>query len=198
MAEQYSGIKYSIKFLGKRYPENASMNELKKWCNIFQENGFTPSHEKGTFGNLSFRIRKEENCFLITSAGMESKGNISDEHIVEVVSCDLDKKIISAYGMRNPSSECMLHYTIYKMRPEINAVFHGHCNKILATAKKLRILETEREDPYGSIELVESVKNIINGHYFIIMKNHGFISLGKTMKDAGDLTMKYYRKALSI
>jgi len=111
-----------------------------------------------------------------------------------VKDCDFKKKIVHAAGTREPSSESMLHYSIYRERNDVNAIFHGHSESILLIAQKLNIQQTLKEEPYGSIELVRSVLDILNQNNFIVMKNHGFLSLGKNMNEAMDRAMIIYNR----
>jgi len=101
----------------------------------------------------------------------------------------LDKKIVHAIGKNKPSSESMLHYAIYAGRKEINAIFHGHSKEILKYGDKLGVV-TEKEMSYGSIELIEEVLKILDKNDFVILKNHGFLSLGKNMEEAGKLVLE--------
>ena len=99
-----------------------------------------------------------------------------------------------AKGLKEPSSESILHYAIYRNRPDVNAIFHGHSALILANADTLNIPSTSREQPFGSIELVDSVLEILGTGSFLIMKNHGFLSLGPTMEDAGNTVLRICAK----
>ncbi|MBN1948780.1 MAG: class II aldolase/adducin family protein, partial [Candidatus Cloacimonetes bacterium] len=104
----------------------------------------------------------------------------------QVSKVNLQDELVYACGLREPSSETLVHYCIYQARPEINAIFHGHCQLILDKAGELNLPETAVESAYGTHELAEAVLQIINQHNFLIMKNHGFLSLGKTMQEAGN------------
>lgn len=44
---------------------------------------------------------------------------------------------------------------------------------------------TAREQPYGTTELVSEILSALDGHRFVVMRNHGFVSFGTTMKEAG-------------
>ncbi len=88
--------------------------------------------------------------------------------------------------MKDPSSESMLHHEIYKMRPDVNAIFHGHSGLLL---KRGNLPTTKEEKAYGSIELVKEVSKILNKGNLLLMKNHGFLSLGKSMEEAGKLAL---------
>ena len=165
------------------------LKELKHWCTLFHQHDLAPLYESGSFGNLSFRIRPDANEFYITATGLKLKEDLSNDHFVKVTAVDLKKQLIESEGSLAPSSESMLHYAIYNERKDINAIFHGHSPVILNKEKKLELPITVREEPYGSVALVKSVLEILDRHNFLIMKNHGFLSLGKTMDEAGELAL---------
>jgi ribulose-5-phosphate 4-epimerase/fuculose-1-phosphate aldolase len=88
----------------------------------------------------------------------------------------------------------MLHYSIYRERKDVNAVFHGHCEKILKHSKELGVQSTLKEEAYGTVELAKRVLDILDDHDFLIMKDHGFISLGEDMDKAGEQVVKICKK----
>ncbi|MBU0630514.1 MAG: class II aldolase/adducin family protein [Candidatus Margulisbacteria bacterium] len=179
--------KFTTEFLDRQVPGDPRIDELKKWCDQFTQSGLMPSYEGGVYGNLSFRL-KPENRFIITSSGM--KETSAAESFVKVDRVDLEQKIVYAAGQREPSSESMFHYLIYQKRPEVNAVFHGHCQKLLDNQARLGLVSTEWEKPYGTMELADQIMTVLGKNDFLIIKNHGFISLGKNMAAAGDLALK--------
>lgn len=190
MSEQYAGIKFKTIFNKTQTPVDTRIKELKKWCEIFHGKNLAPPYPGGSYGNLSFRTENNKNEFIITGTCIGFKNNLSDDCFVKIISCDIINNVIYAEGTRNPSSESMLHYAIYKNRKDVNAIFHGHSNEILQSAKTLGIPETAKEESYGTIELVNSVLSILKEHNFLCMKNHGFISLGKSMNEAGEPLLK--------
>ena len=187
--ENYQGVKFKTIFLSTKIVQDPRLEELKKWCAIFDENNLAPPYSGGSAGNLSFRINSGENRFVITGSGLQMKGELVDESFVQVDECDIVKKEIRVHGIRNPSSESMLHYSIYQMRADAMAIFHGHSTEILSKAESLKLPVTNSEQPYGSCELVGSVLEILDNNNFIIMKNHGFISLGENINKAGELSI---------
>lgn len=72
-----------------------------------------------TWGNISYRD-KETNLVYITPSGMDYTTIVEDDIIV----CNLDGNIVE--GTRKPTIETSLHLSIYKARPEVNAVVHTH------------------------------------------------------------------------
>ncbi len=187
MSELYVGTKFTTVFFDDNPPQHQLLSELIYWCELFQEYELTPAHAGGTSGNLSFRINANSNEFVITGAGLKHKNKLGNEHFVHVKSCDLLQKVVNVCGSRLPSSESMMHYAIYQTLPHVNAIFHGHHQGILSFAEKLNIPTTEFECQYGSIELINSIMLLIEQNVeFFIIKNHGFISLGSSMKHAGE------------
>ena len=110
---------------------------------------------------------------------------MKDQDFSEVIKCKPDKNTITASGLKPPSSESFMHYMIYKNYPHINAVFHGHSELIMKKAKQLSLAETEKELPYGTMEFAISVLNILKNSKFAVLKNHGFVSTGRTLDEAG-------------
>ncbi len=182
--------KFETEFLTASLPDDPRLAELKHWCAVFHEQGLAPLHEHGSFGNLSFRTAPGEDSFYITASGLKLKLGLKNDSFVKVVGVNLERQLVQAEGCRAPSSESMLHYAIYQKRPEVNAVFHGHSPVILNSAEKLHLPATLAESSYGSRELVNDVLVVLEKHYFLIMRNHGFLALGATMRAAGDQALK--------
>jgi ribulose-5-phosphate 4-epimerase/fuculose-1-phosphate aldolase len=182
--------KFKTQLLSDKIPNDPRIEELKKWCREFDRTGLMPSYEGGSFGNLSFRTKDDE--FIITASGMKDP-SIADS-FVTVSNVDLNNKVIYGHGKKQPSSESMLHYAIYQKRKDVNAIFHGHSELMIKFSQKLGVPCTLKEEPYGTIELVKSVLDILGENKFIIMKAHGFISLGENMKSAGELAVKMLEK----
>jgi ribulose-5-phosphate 4-epimerase/fuculose-1-phosphate aldolase len=195
MESKYQGIKFKIERDNKEIIRDTRLSNLEYWCKIFHKLGLAPEYDGGSYGNLSFRTKENNNEFIITGSCIGLKDNLTEDCFVKVVSCDLENKIIHTQGNRNPSSESMLHYSIYNARKDINAIFHGHCKIITEKISQLDISETKNEVPYGTIELVNEVLAILPNNFFLQMKNHGFLSLGKTLTEAGNLALEKYNFA---
>ncbi|MEM1566412.1 MAG: class II aldolase/adducin family protein [Candidatus Bathyarchaeia archaeon] len=193
--EGYVGVKFRTKFLQREPPEDERIAELAKWCKLFHLHGLTPVVNGRSMGNLSFRIAKGSNEFIITAAGLGPKDSLNPECFVRVVDCDMDSRTVHVHGVREPSSESILHYRIYFLRQDAQAVFHGHNTTITEHAKELGIVETKEWKPYGSLELVKSVEEVLDGNNFLVMKRHGFISIGASMEEAGKLALEKKKDA---
>lgn len=195
MPEDYEGVRFVTTLVGIKAPTDTRTGELQYWCGAFHGHGLAPPYKDGSFGNLGFRRKAGANAFIITTS-KTGLGALTTNNFSEVLYVDLGRGIVYASGVREPSSESMVHYAIYRERPDVGAVFHGHSPEILASANALGVPETEREMPYGTLGLVEEVLKVLNRENFLIMKNHGFLSLGETMQEAGELAMRMHRQAI--
>ncbi|MGD9131012.1 MAG: class II aldolase/adducin family protein [Candidatus Bathyarchaeota archaeon] len=185
-------IRFNISFVSDQVPRDPKIEELEEWCERFQRNGLTPEFEGNYTGNLSFRCRKG---FVITASGLKSKQNLSNDCFVYVKSYDEHSNTVYVEGRRQPSSEAVMHYLIYKTRKEVNAVFHGHNDVIMMNAEKLGLTVTEREHESGTTELAKEVLKALENKNLVVLRNHGFVSVGKTMEEAGELALATLKRS---
>jgi len=189
-------VSFTTVFTDSLPPIDPAIKELEDWCRRFHEQGLTPSFEGSSLGNLSFRPEPEENSFIITASQLELKDNLTAEAFVRVHTCDSDRGTVRASGTREPSSESILHFEIYRARNDIKAIFHGHCSPILGRAEEMGLPVTRREEPFGSAALVRRVLEILDDHAFIVMRNHGFLALGEDMESAGRLALRVHGECI--
>ena len=177
MAEVYAGTKFRTVFARRAVSGDERLGELLKWCRRWAAMGLVGD----TVGNLSFRT---VNGFIINRTAGDL-GGITRQEFVEVIEADRDARQLTVAGLYEPSSESLMHAGIYAARLEVDAVFHGHSERLLAEAERLGLPITANEQPYGTPELVGEILNALDGHKFVIMRNHGFVSLARTMEEAG-------------
>jgi ribulose-5-phosphate 4-epimerase/fuculose-1-phosphate aldolase len=185
-------IRFNTIFVSDEIPIDAKVEELKEWCERFQKNGLTPEIEGNYTGNLSFR---SEEGFVLTASGLKSKENLGNDCFVHVESYNEMINTVYVEGTRQPSSEAVMHFLIYKARRGVNAIFHGHNDAIIMNAEKLNLPITKNEHEAGSLELAKEVLRTLGDKNLIVIKNHGFISLGKTMKEAGKQALATLRQS---
>jgi len=191
-------LQFNVHFIDSTTPDDPKIGELKDWCNRFQALNLTPLYKERSLGNLSTRLRSNDDAFIITASALALKENLTNESFTVVHSYDAAKKTLYASGPHEPSSESILHHAIYRMRKDVNAVFHGHSGKILSCANDLNLVTTGKFEEYGSPALVKSVLDILGSESFIIMKDHGFLSLGKTMEEAGTRAVAIFERVQAL
>ena len=200
--EQYQGIKFNVRFLNERVLDYPIQKELIEWGKKLSKLGCIPTYPNpenpgliSSAGNLSARIGDR---FIITAAG-SNLGELSNNNFVEVWDVDMSEKLIQAKGSEEPSSETMLHYSIYQKRNDVQVIFHGHNQQLLAQCSQLGLKSTKKWYPYGTLELMNSVCDMIKENdRFLIMKDHGFLSFGKTCQQAGENIIQVLSKVEKI
>jgi ribulose-5-phosphate 4-epimerase/fuculose-1-phosphate aldolase len=185
-------IRFVISFISNQVPHDTRIEELKEWSKIFQRKGLTPEFEGKYTGNLSFRSNEG---FIITASGLKCKQNLNDDCFVYVKTYDQQNNTIYVEGSKQPSSEAVMHYLIYKKHKEVNAVFHGHSRAILMNAQKLGFPVTKRKYEPGTIELAKEALKALENKNLVALKIHGFVSVGTTMREAGELALSTLKQS---
>lgn len=179
-----TGLRFKTVFLSKTPPDDERINRLIYWAKRFDQLGLAPK----SAGNLSFRTGKG---FVITATGVAlraaEKGNL-----VEVLKVEIEPAQIVLYvkGTANPSKESVLHSGIYDSRPRINAVFHIHDESVIGLTDELKLPCTQGEQPRGSYELAKEVDRVLGlteDARYLVVRNHGIVSMGETLEEAGRL-----------
>ena len=153
-------------------------------------------YERGlttTFGgNLSVRFSEDQ--ILITPSASD-KGRMKGS---EVGIMGADGKILSKF---KPSIESSMHLKIYEARPDINAIVHAHpvvASTFAVTdahvnfrllSESYAIMGKPAYAPYhlmGTAKLAEAVAEAAKSANCIIMKNHGVLTVGKSLLEAFD------------
>jgi L-fuculose-phosphate aldolase len=148
----------------------------------------------GTSGNISVRMSNPAEIFLIKASG-KSFEDINEEDFVLV---GFDGEILSGNGV--PSIEMAFHRNIYRVRPDVMAVVHGHSPYatayVMATGQ-LPLVTLEAQlclkhigvvpyaDP-GSEELAAMVSDVFRRADVraVVLNDHGFITVAESLKAA--------------
>ena len=150
----------------------------------------------GVSGNPSARLPTTPSLVLIKGTG-KCFGEVGPEDFVLV---DLDCNLID--GAVKPSKEVRFHCGIYKERPEVGAVFHGHSPYATAyvtakgkmdfvtAASRALIGDSAVVDfaPAGSEDLAAMVVDAFKDKSVkcCLLKTHGFVTVG------ADIAKAYY------
>jgi len=96
---------------------------------------------------------------------------------------------------KTPSSETPLHNMLYRLRPDINAVFHGHDAVVMKHAEALGLVVTSKKQAYGTPAFFKEVLNHSKKGKYVVWKGHGICSMGKSIKEAGENAVKIHELA---
>ncbi|MCK5329844.1 MAG: class II aldolase/adducin family protein [Candidatus Marinimicrobia bacterium] len=194
MTKDDSQPKFTTVFEERKAPSNRNIPELIRWCKIFADHGLAPKENGNYAGNLSFRTPLG---FIITASGADM-GHLDENDFTEVFSTESVTKRVIVRGLKEPSSESILHDAVYQYRKDANAVFHGHDELVLKYYQQLDLPITQLEQPFGTIELMKEVRRILCARNYIVIKNHGFLSLGIDLEEAGREALRYHCKAVNL
>jgi L-fuculose-phosphate aldolase len=191
MGENYSGTKFNSIFKGEFKPnkeELKKINEIISLGKYLGDMGF----EDDNGGNFSFRT---ENGIVIKTTG-SFPHELKESDFVLVSGFQGDD--VYVYGEKEPSSEARLHWEIYQARPDINYVIHTHDFTAVNCPEKISSVIYVPEFPYGTIESAEAVKNASKKGDYLLMENHGIVSLAENLPKALKLIEKYHEKFKQI
>lgn len=147
----------------------------------------------GTGGNLSVRVEGEE-ALVTTPSGRDYLALTADDICVY----DLARQKIE--GDLAPSVEMAMHISVYRNRPDVNAVIHTHqpfastfalINHPLPALFDEQVVNLGNRVevvPYGlsgSVELLDNITaHLDNQCNAYILQNHGVLCLGITLEKA--------------
>ena len=180
----------------RQAPQDARIPTLIWWAQRFAELGLMPSYGPGDHGNLSCRTPSG----LLITARQTAKATIGPEGIVEVFGMEATHDIprLRCRGLLLPSTDALLHFRLYQSRPDIQAVFHGHDPNTLAQAHELRVPMTETSAVVSSLALIEEACQLALQTNYVLLRDHGFLALGRTLDEAGELARTWCARARSL
>lgn len=168
--------------------ERALRREIVQVCQLMYDKNLIAA----TDGNVS--ARWGEDYFLVTPSGV-GKGLIGPD---DVVLTDLEGSPVRA-GANTPSAEIRLHLEVYRQRPDVRAVVHGH--PPITTA--LTVADISLEPPVlpetlitvGVIPTTDYatpsssqgpvvVRELIREHDALALDRHGAVTVGATPLEA--------------
>ena len=142
-------------------------------------------------GNISVKV--SDNEYYCTPTGV-SKGDLTPDMIIRI-----DGKGNKIEGRLNPSSEIKMHLRVYQERPDVNAVVHAHppvataftvagvpLDKYILPEAVLTIgfVPTCEYGTPSTMEIPDSLMPYIQNHDAFLLKNHGALTVGNTLKKA--------------
>ncbi|GFN37175.1 class II aldolase/adducin family protein [Tepidimicrobium xylanilyticum] len=145
-----------------------------------------------SWGNLSIRD-EASNLIAISPSGVDYT-TLKKEDVVII---DIEGNVVE--GNLNPSSETPMHLYIYKNRKDALSIIHTHSTYATAIGvadEEIPLVIGElanalggnvRTTNYaaeGSIELGVEVVKAMEDRAGALMKNHGVVTIGRTLKDA--------------
>lgn len=179
----YFGKNFKTIIREEKVPNLPREKEVLRWCVIL--NNMTLLH--GTRGEISFRTPRG---FAITGNGMRLN-RLDPRQIVEVLEYNQAENALYVRGVMEPSHESLLHYIIYKKRPDINAIFHIFDSTMVNAHSDLDIPIISQYSP-------DEILRTLGKEDAIAIKNDGLVFLGASLKDAGNLIIQKHTEEFRI
>ena len=167
--------------------ENQSRREIVDYGKQLHSCGYVAAMD----GNLSVRL--DRNRILCTPTAM-SKGMMRPSDLVIV---DMEGRKLA--GRRNVSSEIGMHLLIYKLRPDVHGIVHGHpptstgfaaagiaLNKPLVCEVVIGLgsIPLAKYGTPGTPELTDALAPLVPQYDAILMSNHGVVTYADTLQHA--------------
>lgn len=161
------------------------IRELRKFADKIVTSGLVV----GAGGNLSMR---DGNIMYISPSGFDLQ-EIEDHQWVRV-NIDTGEVLDNL----KPSSEVLMHLECFRTRPDITSVLHAHPSYSVGVSSTGREIPSLFPDFPAMIRnvsyleylipttevLADAVAEVIPDTDVVVMRNHGVLTVGKTMKEA--------------
>jgi L-fuculose-phosphate aldolase len=189
----YVGVKFRAVRRSESLPSSVEepFAVFKRVCRRLRDHDMTPANG----GNVSMRFGSG---FLISSSGC-NLGCIEEGELALVERCEIEAETVFYSGPCEPSSESIMHWMIYRSRPEAGAVIHAH--DALATRPELlrgEVEESNREEPYGTIELARAaIDTFSRAECIIVLKNHGYVAVGPDLEKTCDRVVSTHLRLMA-
>ncbi|MFH1404263.1 MAG: class II aldolase/adducin family protein [Candidatus Altiarchaeota archaeon] len=184
MGEEYVGRKFKTEFVQGDGPDPSLAGEIIGVGKRLNELGLTPENA----GNISVRVGKG---ILITVGGV-NKGELTGDDVVLVVGFDFHTARV--VGLKEPSSEVPMHWSIYEEFPEVNAVVHAHDMKAVENAVMLErefgFKTTTSREAYGTRQQAMEVVEALRESRYAIIRGHGVVCAGDSLEEALDRVVR--------
>lgn len=181
--EQYKGRKFFTYFASREVSRSTLVPLLIGASKKLREKGIV----RDRYGSISLRTISG----MLITAGGSRLDSIGIEDIVEVRDYDPARNSVIAIGIKEPSSETPMHFLIYRGFQSVNAVIHLHDYSVL---DREDLVSTEREFPYGTIELAMEVIKALKRSNYVLIKGHGSVCMGKSLDETLDKVFEMHER----
>lgn len=201
-------VRFSLTFIPADPPPAELTGKINAWRQILFRLGLigqdTNRYGGVGFGNISIRLTSDGGeSFLVSGTQTGGISRLSSEHYAVVTVYDPAANHVAAKGVVRPSSESLTHGMLYRLDRTIGAVIHVHSPEIWHHADAVGIPSTPRDIPYGTPEMAEAVRILLQGTeagslQIIAMGGHedGIVTFGTSIEAAGLTLIRYLARAI--
>ena len=161
--------------------------EITEYSHMMWSKGYVEANG----GNISLKISPD---LIISTPTMESKWMLKPDDMV--ISTLKGERL---FGHKAASSEIKTHIAVYRSNPKAKAVIHSHppytCSFAFTDSLPFDSLSAESIFwidricivPFiipGSEELSKEIEHLCKGKHVILLRNHGLLTWGESIKEA--------------
>ncbi|WP_226037987.1 class II aldolase/adducin family protein [Aquibacillus saliphilus] len=165
------------------------MTNVKKQLSEYAKKLVTSGLVVGAGGNLSMR---DGEYMYLSPSGFDLKEIEEDQWVkIHIESGEVMSDL-------KPSSEILMHLECFRKRSDINSVLHAHPSYsvgVSSTGKNIPSMFPDFPAMVKNVEyldymiptthvLADAVADVIENTDVIVMRNHGVLTVGKSMKEA--------------
>ena len=158
-------------YLSKEIISNPLISEIINYFKILKENGVI---------SIGFGKR------MIINGEINDFSDILKEEIIEIADYDPIKNNLLIIGKNKPLMETPLHWMIHHARADVNCIVQINNKKFL----KQKFPMTEKDFKIPTIEMIKDVMKKLKDSKIVILKNHGILFVGSSIKEVNDLIKK--------
>ena len=168
-----------------------SIEQVKKELLLCARRAYTIGLQTGNGGNLSARPAGTDQ--IVIKGSGTSFGECTMDNLVTV---DMDGEMIDGHG--KPSREIRTHLAIYRLRPDVNGIFHSHSPWAIAYAEdadeiqplarhaqsKLGVIPVLKVDGHADEAVEKAVEALLQAHAGLkafVQAKHGIFGLAPTI-----------------
>ena len=163
MGETEGVIKYQLDFLPSA-PLAEDIGALNQWRSILHGLGLVGQQADRYlgygFGNLSQRSRVNVEQFLISASQTGHIAQLDASHYSLIKSFDIEANRVQATGCMPPSSESLSHAMIYRLNPQIQAVFHIHDPVLWQFGLRQGYPSSSADVEYGTVAMAQELERL--------------------------------------
>lgn len=176
-------IKFHLDWTMDKAPDR--IQELIFWRNRLYRAGLIGAYADGTgYGNIS---KRQGRGFIISGSATGNLATATAGHFTRVTGYDFERNSVSCAGPVKASSESLTHAAVYEASAAIQAVVHGHHEKIW-TFMYGNARMTAPDIACGTSQMAEEILRLfettpVESERFLVMAGHrdGIISFGPTL-----------------
>ena len=170
---------FEIFYLSKEIISNPLISKIIDYFKYLRKEDILKKQDKGII-SIGFGKR------ILINGETYEYSNIRKEELIEVADYDPIKNNLLIIGKNKPLMETPLHWMIHHARTDVNCIVQINNKKLI----NKKYPSTEKDFKITTIEIIKEVMKKLKDSKIVILKNHGILFVGNSIKEVDDLIKK--------